>query len=238
MSVQCKLLFELHLCISVLHDIYGSDSEAAMATYPYLRPSVGMLPGTTQKFLKLDGTVQMFYQGNGYFVPLCIYLRDDHPTSPPVCIITPTAEMMIKPNHRHVDAQGVVYLPYLHEWNRKSNLVEMVQAVGAVFTADPFIFKKPRPAPGPPPYASTGPPVDLASKTPVYAHKATVAAAPPRHPPPPPPAPRDSAKPATKDQFLAKTKLIEDLDSVLENSFRCPISMEIMQVCGSSELCD
>ena len=201
-----------------------------MAAYPYLRPSIGTLPAAAQKFLKLDGTVQMFYQNNGYFVPLCIYLRDDHPTSPPVCIITPTPEMMIKPNHRHVDAQGVVYLPYLHEWSRKSNLVEMVQAVGSVFTVDPFIFKKPRPAAGTPPYATAGPPLDTTSKAPVYASKAPTSAAPPRHPPPPPPA-RDTAKPATKEQFLAKTKQIDDMDSVLENSFRCPISMEIMQVC-------
>jgi ESCRT-I complex subunit TSG101 len=46
-------------------------------------------------------------------VPLAVYLRDEHPESPPVCIIQPTPEMMIKPNHHHVDVQGLVYLPYL-----------------------------------------------------------------------------------------------------------------------------
>ena len=48
------------------------------------------------------------WAGHGYYVPLAVYLRDDHPESPPVCIIQPTPEMMIKPNHHHVDVQGLV----------------------------------------------------------------------------------------------------------------------------------
>lgn len=235
-----------------------SDAESAMATFPYLRPSIGLLPGTSFKVLKLDGTVQMFYNGNGYFVPLCIYFRDDHPTSPPVCIITPTPEMMIKPNHRHVDAQGVVYLPYLHEWSRKSSIVEMVHAVSAVFTADPFIFKKPKPQGGPPPYATSSTPTDGSHvRTPIYAQQknpTVTAATPPRHPLPVPPVQQRPAagqsvqtdgkgkttfseselgvglsKEDAKSAYNDKTKAIEDLDSVLEASFRCPISMEIME---------
>lgn len=31
--------------------------------------------------------------------------------------------MMIKNNHKNVDMQGLVYLPYLHTWSNSSNLV-------------------------------------------------------------------------------------------------------------------
>ena len=42
---------------------------------------------------------------SGYYVPLAVFLRADHPQNPPVCIVTPTPDMMIKPNHNHVDVQ-------------------------------------------------------------------------------------------------------------------------------------
>ena len=59
----------------------------------------------------------------GYYVPLAVFLRADHPQNPPVCIVTPTPDMMIKPNHNHVDVQGVVYLPYLHTWSAGASSV-------------------------------------------------------------------------------------------------------------------
>lgn len=52
--------------------------------------------------------------------------------------------MLIKQNHMHVDQHGLCYLPYLHEWNRKtSNIIGAVQALAEVFQKDPFIYSKP-----------------------------------------------------------------------------------------------
>ena len=53
--------------------------------------------------------------GNTYNIPLCLWLMDTHPYNPPVCYIKPTTTMHIIPG-RHVDSNGRVYLPYLHEW--------------------------------------------------------------------------------------------------------------------------
>jgi ESCRT-I complex subunit TSG101 len=54
--------------------------------------------------------------------------------------------MTIKSNHRHVDMQGVVYLPYLHEWNplnpSTSNLVGLVEICSSVFSIEPPLFSK------------------------------------------------------------------------------------------------
>ena len=44
---------------------------------------------------------------------------DSHPYNPPMAFVKPTATMQIKPG-RHVDANGRVYLPYLHEWKHVS----------------------------------------------------------------------------------------------------------------------
>jgi hypothetical protein len=56
--------------------------------------------------------------------------------------------MTIKVNHRHVDLSGVVYLPYLHEWNsRSSNLIGLVEIMSNIFSFDPPLFTKPVGAP-------------------------------------------------------------------------------------------
>ena len=54
--------------------------------------------------------------GSQYNIPICIWLLDNHPLSSPMVYVKPTQDMLIKPS-RHVDQNGKVYLPYLHEWN-------------------------------------------------------------------------------------------------------------------------
>ena len=63
------------------------DASETLQRFQYLRPGVGSLPGAEASLLELKGTVQMQFNGNGYYVPLAVYLRNDHPGSPPVCII-------------------------------------------------------------------------------------------------------------------------------------------------------
>jgi len=217
-----------------------SDATDALCQFQYLRPSVGVLPGTSSHLLKLEGTVQMMYQGHGYFVPLAVYLRDEHPASPPICVVTPTPEMTIKPNHRHVDVAGIVYLPYLHEWTKKSNLIDAIKAISAVFTSDPFIYKKPsQPAQSSshtssssgsrtqPPYASANgatPTMQSTKPPPPYGSTGTVTRTPDR----PVPTVDKAMSKQLSTSMMSKAREMEELDSVLENSFRCPISMEIM----------
>ncbi len=49
--------------------------------------------------------------------------------------------MRIKDKHKHVDLLGMVYLPYLHNWNVKSNLYELVSYMSSVFGDDPPVYK-------------------------------------------------------------------------------------------------
>ena len=53
------------------------------------------------------------------------------------------SDMTIKSNHRHVDMQGLVFLPYLHEWKQDSNLVGLVEITSNVFSIEPPLFSKP-----------------------------------------------------------------------------------------------
>lgn len=65
-------------------------------------------------------TISQFFLGTYYHIPVCIWLLDSHPYNSPICYVKPTSDMQIKAS-RHVDTNGRVYLPYLHNWQPVSN---------------------------------------------------------------------------------------------------------------------
>lgn len=58
----------------------------------------------------------MIFVGVTYNIPVCVLLQEDHPYVPPLVYVRPTSSMAIKPS-QHVDTNGRVYHPYLHQWN-------------------------------------------------------------------------------------------------------------------------
>ena len=57
-----------------------------------------------------------FVTGLTYNIPVCVWLQENHPYVPPLVFVRPTSTMAIKASH-HVDTNGKVYHPFLHEWN-------------------------------------------------------------------------------------------------------------------------
>jgi ESCRT-I complex subunit TSG101 len=67
--------------------------------------------------------------------------------------------MRIKDGHLHVDHFGLIYLPYLNQWNaQNSNLLEMVTMMSSVFSTDPPVFKVPSQPGGAQPQRPVQPP--------------------------------------------------------------------------------
>ena len=54
--------------------------------------------------------------GVTYNIPVCVWLQENYPHVPPLVFVKPTSSMAIKPT-RHVDTNGKVNLPFLHEWS-------------------------------------------------------------------------------------------------------------------------
>ena len=57
--------------------------------------------------------------GASYNIPVGIYLRKDYPYQCPYCLVQPTPDMMIAQS-KYVNQQGVIFLPYLHDWKHVS----------------------------------------------------------------------------------------------------------------------
>ncbi|KAK7170137.1 hypothetical protein R3I94_000392 [Phoxinus phoxinus] len=114
--------------------------------------------GSTKELLSLTGTVPVNYRGNVYNIPICLWFLDTYPYNPPICFVKPTSAMMIKPG-KHVDANGKIYLPYLHEWKApQSNLLGLIQVMIVVFGEEPPVFSRPSTQATYPAFPAAGPP--------------------------------------------------------------------------------
>ena len=79
-------------------------------------------------------TINLFvsFSGNTYNIPVCIWLMDTHPDNPPLCFVKPTPDMLIKPS-KYVDANGRIYLPYLHDWKYVSISTQEILIFSSLF---------------------------------------------------------------------------------------------------------
>ncbi|KAM4017374.1 tumor susceptibility gene 101 protein-like [Anomaloglossus baeobatrachus] len=98
--------------------------------------------GTTRELVTLSGTIPVPYKGNTYNIPICLWLLDSYPYNPPICFVKPTSTMTIKPG-KYVDANGKIYLSYLHEWKHPpSDLLGLIQTLIVVFGEMPPVFSR------------------------------------------------------------------------------------------------
>ncbi|KAI7814814.1 tumor susceptibility gene 101 protein [Triplophysa rosa] len=114
--------------------------------------------GSNKELLSLTGTVPVSYRGNVYNIPVCLWLLDTYPYNPPICFVKPTSAMMIKTG-KHVDANGKIYLPYLHEWKApQSDLFGLIQVMVVVFGEEPPVFSRQSTQSPYPAFSAAGPP--------------------------------------------------------------------------------
>uniref|UniRef100_A0A8C4RNP3 Tumor susceptibility 101 n=1 Tax=Erpetoichthys calabaricus TaxID=27687 RepID=A0A8C4RNP3_ERPCA len=141
-------------------DLTVREVTNVISHYKDLKPSMDAYvfnDGSSRELMSLTGTVPVGYKGNTYNIPVCLWLLDTYPYNPPICFVKPTNTMMIKTG-KHVDANGKIYLPYLHEWKHpESDLFGLIQVMIVVFGEEPPVFSRPVAATFPA-YQATGPP--------------------------------------------------------------------------------
>lgn len=94
----------------------------------------------------LHGTLPMTYKGVTYHIPLDVYLPPQYPVRPPSIYVRPVASMTIKTNHKHVGQDGMVYMPYLHDWSAGAcDLTELALLMSSIFGSEPPCYAKPKP---------------------------------------------------------------------------------------------
>ncbi|XP_029437941.1 tumor susceptibility gene 101 protein [Rhinatrema bivittatum] len=142
-------------------DLTAHEITNVITLYKDLKPVMDgyvFNDGSSRELMSLTGTIPVSYKGNIYNIPICLWLLDTYPYNPPICFVKPTSSMTIKTG-KHVDANGKVYLPYLHEWKHpQSELLGLIQVMIVVFGEEPPVFSRPSVPTSYPPYQATGPP--------------------------------------------------------------------------------
>jgi len=145
-----------------------NDATSLLNSVPgqHLNPDISDLlhnDGTNMRGLRLSGTISMIYRSNTYHIPIDLFLPPNYSVRPPIIFVRPVSSMMIKQGHRHVAADGMVYMPYLHSWRSGThNLIDTVTSMSRIFGEDPPVYARsnaaPVPAPAPTPIVVPTPP--------------------------------------------------------------------------------
>lgn len=127
------------------HDVAVDELQKISRIYPGMKPSTGTytFSDSTQKdLLKLIGIIPVQYGGRSYNFPVQLWLMDSFPFTPPICLLRPTANMVIREG-KHVDGGGRIHLPGLHNWDYpKSSVVGLLTEMIAKFEEDPPLSAK------------------------------------------------------------------------------------------------
>ncbi|KAI3371507.1 hypothetical protein L3Q82_024093, partial [Scortum barcoo] len=127
------------------HDVAVEELQKIYRMYPEMVPSTGTytFSDSTQKdLLKLIGNVPVRYEGHSYNFPIQLWLMDSFPFTPPICLLRPTANMVIREG-KHVDSRGRIHLPGLHNWDYpRSSVVGLLGEMIAKFEEDPPLSSK------------------------------------------------------------------------------------------------
>ncbi|XP_041853523.1 ubiquitin-conjugating enzyme E2 variant 3 [Melanotaenia boesemani] len=126
-------------------DVAVEELQKINRIFPGMKPSPDTytFSDSTQKdLLKLNGVIPVKYEGRSYNFPIQLWLLDSFPFTPPICLLKPTANMVIREG-KHVDAKGRIYLPGLHNWDYpKSSVVVLLNEMIAKFEEDPPLSSK------------------------------------------------------------------------------------------------
>nr|XP_057931911.1 ubiquitin-conjugating enzyme E2 variant 3-like [Doryrhamphus excisus] len=127
-------------------DVALEELDKIDNAFPGMAPSVGTYTfndGSQKDLLKLNGNLPVKYEGRSYNFPIQLWLMDSFPVTPPICLLRPTPDMIVREG-KHVDARGRLYLPVLHNWDHpKSSVVELLEEMISKFQEDPPLTSKP-----------------------------------------------------------------------------------------------
>lgn len=113
-------------------------------------PVLGTTEGRNGSQFSVLMTASLF-QGRSYNFPVLLWLMDSFPFTPPICLLRPTSNMVIREG-KHVDSRGRIFLPGLHGWDyvgfmetAVSRINKFVQSAWPFFLLSLLCYSQSRP---------------------------------------------------------------------------------------------
>ncbi|XP_060604080.1 uncharacterized protein LOC132756951 [Ruditapes philippinarum] len=144
---RSKYIEKLQLSNYMDQEKTKQDALTIFPVFSDIRGSFGeqVLPdGTKKQILSLSGTVPVVFQDSMDNIPLCIYLKEQHPYKAPIVYVKPASNMALNKNCTYVDQMGLVTTSYIKEWKHpNSDLVGLLQDLMVTFEKIPPLCKTP-----------------------------------------------------------------------------------------------
>ncbi|XP_062246884.1 tumor susceptibility gene 101 protein isoform X1 [Platichthys flesus] len=141
-----KMLPKNYLRKHVAHDIF-----VATTNFKWLVPRMDEFvynDGSIKDLMSLTGTLPVEFNDASYNIPVCLWLEDSYPQTPPLCYIKPTQDMMILRGN-YTSSNGEVELPYLEDWKSgECDLMSLLQVMQVAFGDCPPVCMQPPSEPG------------------------------------------------------------------------------------------
>ncbi|EXJ77128.1 hypothetical protein A1O3_10286 [Capronia epimyces CBS 606.96] len=124
-----------------------SDLAHVLARNPGLAPRTDVYTfenGTAALLVHFQGTVPVDFRGSPYRIPISLWIPHAYPYEPPICYVTPTEEMVIRPG-QHVGGDGKIYHPYLAHWREtwaRCNVVDFLSILADIFGREPPVMSR------------------------------------------------------------------------------------------------
>lgn len=129
------------------HDVAVEELQKIHRIFPDMKPTTGTYTfsdNIQRDLLKLIGNLPVQYEGRTYNLPIQLWLTNSFPFTPPICLLRPTPDMVIREG-KHVDSSGRIHLPGLHSWDHpKSSVVVLLKEMISKFEEDPPLSSKAR----------------------------------------------------------------------------------------------
>ncbi|XP_067293378.1 tumor susceptibility gene 101 protein [Pseudorasbora parva] len=117
-----------------------SEISTVLSQHRFLEPVLERFvfnDGTAKNLMSLTGTIEMFFKGNRYNIPVRLWLKESYPHTAPLCYLKPTREMMVVTS-KYVNSNGEILMPYLDEWRHpQCDLHGLIQVMMTVFSEVP-----------------------------------------------------------------------------------------------------
>ncbi|ETI20090.1 hypothetical protein G647_08124 [Cladophialophora carrionii CBS 160.54] len=124
-----------------------SDLAHVLARYPGFAPRTDVYTfetGAPALLVVFTGTIPVNFRGNTYRFPVTLWVPHAYPYEPPMCYVTPTDDMIIRPG-QHVGGDGRIYHPYLAHWREhweRSNVLDLLSILSDIFAKEPPVMSR------------------------------------------------------------------------------------------------
>ena len=138
-----QALTQCHYDQNTKNYLYNEQMHILQTYQMTFKPVPAKLTSGNFTILEVCGTIPVLYKGSTYNIPVKLHYLPGYPSGPPVFIVNPSPDMMIRES-RHVQKDGKANFSILNAWARNYNTIMIFEEAKRIFSVEMPVFKRPK----------------------------------------------------------------------------------------------